>query len=335
MRAVQYSRTGPARDVLEIVDRERPTPGPGEVRVRIAWSGVNPSDTKSRAGARSPFMPFPVVTPHSDGAGVIDAIGEGVTTHHAGDRVWVWNAAWGRPSGTAAEWIVVPAGQAVTLPANVPLDVGACLGIPALTACHAVLMNGGVDGKRVLVAGGAGAVGYYAIQMARLCGARQVIATVSSDEKAALARSAGATDVVNYRSGNLVERVHGLTSGGGVDRIIEVDLAANAMADFQMLAANSELVVYGSGQPEVPVPFVPGILKNIRLSFFIVYHLLPDDRATAVSQLTQWLEKDALTHQIAARLDLDAIAEAHELVESGKAIGNVVVSPWQGAGRPD
>ncbi|HMM67041.1 MAG TPA: NADPH:quinone reductase [Dokdonella sp.] len=334
MRAVKYSRTGSARDVLEIVDKDRPTPGPGEVRVRIAWSGVNPSDTKSRAGARSPFMPFPEVTPHSDGAGIVDAIGDGVATHKNGDRVWVWNAAWGRPDGTSAEWVVVPAGQAVALPANVPLEVGACLGIPALTACHAVLMNGGVAGKRVLVAGGAGAVGYYAIQMARLCGASQIIATVSSDQKAALAKSAGADASVNYRSEKLVERVHELTSGAGVDRIIEVDLAANAMADFQMLAANSELVVYGSGQPEVPVPFVPGILKNIRLSFFIVYHLLPDDRAVATERLTRWLEDGALNHQIAARLELDAIAEAHELVESGKVIGNVVVSPWQGADRP-
>lgn len=335
MRIALYSRTGPARDVLHIIDKERPVPGPGQVRVRIAWSGVNPSDTKSRSGARSPVMPFPEVTPHSDGAGIIDAVGEGVTTHQAGDRVWVWNAAWGRASGTAAEWIVVPADQAVALPANTPLEVGACLGIPALTACHAVQMNGGVAGKRVLVAGGAGAVGYYAIQFARLCGASQIISSVSSDAKAILATSAGADAAINYRNDNLAERVLELTGGAGVDRIIEVDLAANVAADFQMLAANGELVVYGSGQAEVPVPFVPGILKNIRLSFFIVYHLLPADRAAAIAQLTRWLMDEALTHQIAARLELDAIADAHELVESGKAIGNVVVSPWQGAGRPE
>src|SRR5207342_3785299 len=184
MQAAAYSRTGPAPDVLELIQMDRPVPGPGEVRVRIAWSGVNPSDVKSRAGTRSKTLPFARVVPHSDGSGVIDAVGDGVSKERIGQRVWIWNAAWNRADGTAAEWIVLPSAQAVVLPEGVQLDVGACLGIPALTACHAVAVDGGVAGKRVLVAGGAGAVGHYAVQMARLSGASCVIATVSSEEKA-------------------------------------------------------------------------------------------------------------------------------------------------------
>lgn len=326
MRAAVYSRTGPAHEVLDLVDRPTPKPGPGEVRVRIAWSGVNPSDTKSRAGTRSPTLPFPEIIPHSDGAGVIDAVGEDVPTTRVGERVWIWNAAWGRPQGTAADYVVLPSAQAVMLPDEVSLDVGACLGIPALTACHAVLMAGGVAGQRVLVAGGAGAVGFYAVQMARLAGATQVIATVSSDAKAAIARDAGAHEVVDYRRENLVERVAELTGGRGVDRVIEVDIAANAAADFAMLAPGGLAVVYGSGQPEASVPFVPGIMKNLQLAFFIVYLLPPDARRQAQAQLGQWLAQGALRHLIAERLPLARIADAHVLVESGRAVGNVVLS---------
>ena len=325
MKKAIYRRTGPAHEVLEIVERAMPAPGPGEVRVRLAWSGVNPSDTTSRAGTRSPHRPFPEVTPHSDGAGVIDAVGEGVDPARVGERAWVWNAAWGRPDGTAAEYVVVPQAQAVALPDGVPLEAGACLGIPAMTAAHAVLGYGGVRGQRVLVAGGAGAVGHYAVQMARLAGAAQVIATVSSEEKAAIAREAGADAAVDYRAGDFIGRVRALTGGQGVDRIIEVDLAANARADFELLAPGGLAVVYGSGQPEASVPFVPGILKNLQLAFFIVYHLSPTARERAQSQLTAWLAEGMLQHRIAARLPLARIADAHALVEGGRAIGNVVV----------
>lgn len=326
MRAAVYTRTGAAADVLSLQDRPRPVPGAGEVRVRIAWSGVNPSDTKSRAGTRSPQLPFPEIVPHSDGSGVIDAVGDGVPAMRLGERVWLWNAAWGRPHGTAADYVVLPAAQAVALPAGVPLDAGACLGIPALTACHALAMAGGVAGQRVLVAGGAGAVGHYALQMARLLGAAQVIATVSSAEKAAVALAAGAHAVVDYRREDLVARVSALTQGHGVDRIVEVDLAANGRADFAMLAPGGLAVVYGSSQPEAVVPFVPGILKNLQVAFFIVYHLGPAERARAQALLDAWLRDGVLQHRIAARLPLAAIADAHVLVESGAAVGNVVLS---------
>lgn len=325
MRAALYSRTGPARDVLSIAERPRPDPGAGEVRVRVAWSGVNPSDVKSRAGTRSKVLPYAEVIPHSDGAGIIDAVGAGVPSERIGERVWLWNGAWGRAHGTAAEWLALPAAQAVRLPDAVPLEVGANLGIPALTALHALTVDGGVAGKRVLVAGGTGAVGHYAVQMARLLGARQVIASVSSPEKAALAMAAGADVAVDYRRDNLVERIREITEGHGVDRIVEVDFAANAAQDFALIAPEGTIVVYGSGAAEIAVPFVPAILKNVRVSFFIVYHLNASDRAAAIAQLTQWLEAGALQHNIALRLPLEHIAQAHEAVESGRVIGNVVL----------
>ncbi|QSX74972.1 NADPH:quinone reductase [Lysobacter arenosi] len=326
MRAAAYSRTGPARDVLAIIDKDRPEPGPGEVRVRVAWSGVNPSDVKARAGTRSSTLPYPSVVPHSDGAGVVDALGEGVPAQRLGERVWIWNGAWGRADGTAAEWIVLPSAQAVALPDAVALDVGANFGIPALTACHAVMVDGGVAGKRVLVAGGAGAVGHYAVQMARLSGASQVIATVSSAEKAERARAAGADAVIDYRSEDVVARVGEETGGHGVDCIIEVDFAANAEQDFAMLAPEGRIVVYGSGASEIKVPFVPAILKNVRLSFFIVYNLSGADRAAAIERLHEWAATGALQHAIALRLPLEEIAQAHEAVESGRVMGNVLLS---------
>jgi NADPH2:quinone reductase len=326
MRTAVYSRTGPAREVLSIVERPRPEPATGEVRVRIAWSGVNPSDVKSRAGTRSATLPFSEIVPHSDGAGVIDAVGDGVPEDRIGERVWLWNAAWGRAHGTASEWIALPSAQAIRLPDEVPLEVGANLGIPALTALHALLVDGGVRDRRVLVAGGAGAVGHYAVQMARLLGARQVIASVSSPEKAALALAAGADLAIDYRRESLVERIGQATDGAGVDRIVEVDFAANVAQDFALVAPEGRIVVYGSGAPEIAVPFVPAILRNVRVIFFIVYHLSPADRTEAARQLTSWLESGALQHNIALRLPLEQIAEAHEAVESGRVTGNVVLN---------
>lgn len=323
MRAAAYTRTGPAREVLTLLELPRPEPAAGEVRVRVAFSGVNPSDVKSRAGVRSKTMPFPRGIPHSDGAGVIDAVGEGVPASRVGERVWVWNAAWGRADGTAAEWVVLPAAQAVALPPDVDLEVGALIGIPALTAYHAVHMGGGVAGKRVLVAGGAGAVGHYAVQMARHGGASRVLATVSSEHKAALAREAGADVVIDYRREDVRRAV--ADSVGAVDRIIEVDFAANVALDFDCIAPEGDIVVYGSGVPEVAVPFVAGILKNVTVRFFIVYHLAPADRERAHEGVTALLRANALRHNIAARYPLERIAEAHECVEQGTAVGNVIV----------
>lgn len=325
MRAAFYERTGAAREVLQVGELPTPEPGPGEVRVKLATSGVNPSDVKSRAGLRTKTLPFARIVPHSDGAGVIDAVGEGVPRTRIGERVWTWNAAWKRPFGTAAQFVVLPAQQAVRLPEAVGFDVGACLGIPALTALHAVRMDGGVAGKTVLVTGGAGAVGHYAIQMAKLSGAEQVIATVSNAHKAALAEQAGADLVLDYRSEDVAARVLEATDGEGADRVIDVDFAANVNESLAAVRAEGDIVVYGSGKPEIAVPFFPAIVKNVRLRFFIVYNLSAGDRAAALAQLTRWLEQGCLKHNIAARLPLAKIAEAHELVEYGRAVGNVVI----------
>lgn len=327
MRAVSYTQTGPADTVLELGERPAAEPGAGEVRVAVAWSGVNPSDVKTRAGARTKTLPFERIVPHSDGAGVIDAVGEGVDPARVGERVWLWNAAWGRPDGTAAEYVVLPAQQAVKLPDGVDLEVGACMGIPGLTAYHAVHVNGGVAGQTVLVAGGAGAVGYYAIQMARLDGAAIVITTVSSEEKAAVAREAGADTVINYRTEDVVDRVKALTGGKGVDRIIEVEFSGNAAKDLDMIRADGQIVVYGSDAPTVEVPFMPSIVKNVCVQFFIVYNLDDDARRRSVNGVNRLLEAGALSHRIARRLPLEQCAEAHRLVEERAVIGNVVVSP--------
>lgn len=325
MQAAFYETTGAARDVLQVGSVERPEPGPGEVRVRVVCSGVNPSDVKSRAGLRNKTLPYPRIVPHSDGAGIVDAVGEGVTTLRAGDRVWLWNAAWKRAWGSAAEFVVLPARQAVSLPETVSFAAGACLGIPALTAYHAAAVDGGVAGKTVLVAGGAGAVGHYAVQCARLLGARQVLATVSSPAKAELALQAGADRAIDYRSDDVVAAVRAFTGGEGVDRVIEVDIAANADLDLQLLRQGGDLVVYGSGAGEFKLPFFPLIVQHVRLRFFIVYELAEADRTQASAHLAAWLLRGELRHNVAAHFPLARIAEAHELVESGRAMGNVVV----------
>ena len=325
MRAAIYEKTGAAREVLRIVELPDPRPAAGEVRVKLATSGVNPSDVKTRAGRRSTTLPYPRIVPHSDGAGVIDAVGPGVPESRLGERVWVWNACWGRADGTAADYVTLPSGQAVPLPATASFAAGACLGIPALTAWHAVHMDGGVDGKAVLVTGGAGAVGHYAVQFAKAAGARCVIATVSGPEKAALARAAGADEVVNYREEDVVARVLDATAGLGVQRVVDVDIAANLHVVLDALGAEGDIVAYGSSATDVAVPFLPSVLKNIRYRFFIVYNLGAADRARALCGLTRQLEADDLAHHLGPSFPLSDIAAAHEAVEGG-APGNVVVT---------
>lgn len=325
MRAAFYERTGSASDVLDVEEMATPIPGPGEVRVKVSWSGVNPSDVKARAGLRTRALPFPRIVPHSDGSGVIDQVGPNVPSTRIGERVWIWNAAWMRPHGTAAQYVALPSQQAVLLPDNTDLAVGACLGIPALTAYRSVTVNGGIVDKSVLVAGGAGAVGHYAIQLARIKGARQIIATVSSAEKAILARQAGADLVLNYKTDDLPAVITEATHGHGVDRIVEVDLAANIDLDIALLHPDGEVIVYGSGASEIGVPFSPAIRKGVHLYFFIVYSLNPDIRDVAIADLSTLLAENRLSHNIAARLPLAQIAKAHDLVEQGRVNGNVIL----------
>ena len=324
MKAVWYDRTGgPA--VLTHGDLPTPSPAPGEVLVRLAASGVNPSDWKSRSGATGRPMAFPRVVPHSDGAGTVEAVGDGVDRARIGERVWIWNGQWKRAHGTAAGYIALPAAQAVRLPENTGFAEGACLGIPALTALHALLTDGGVSGRSVLVTGGAGSVGHYTVQFARLLGASQVLATVSSEEKAAHALTAGADSTINYRQEDVPERVAALTGGRGVDRVVEVDVSGNAKMLPLLLAPGGICAAYGANGASAEIAFGPSIMKGIAFRFFIVYELDAAQRAAALGALNGWLEAGLVRHAVAARVPLAECAAAHRAVQEGKHIGNVVL----------
>src|ERR1700704_5323238 len=300
MRAASYEANGSAAQVLRLGDLPTPEPGPGEVRVRLATSGVNPSDVKSREG-RTRKIAFPRVIPHSDGAGVIDKVESGVPPSRAGERVWVWNAQWKRPFGTAAEYVVLPAALALPLPDHIGFAEGACLGIPAMTAAHAVATAQLNAASTVLIPGGAGGVGHYAIQFAKARGA-VVITTVSSDEKGKLARQAGA------------------------DAVIEMDLAANAGLYPGILHARSQVVVYGTGKAESQIPSQFLLVNAVTLTWIFVYELTSEERAAAIAAITGMIEARRLIHNVALTLPLERVLQAHETVEQGKAAGNVVLT---------
>ncbi|MFL5097431.1 MAG: NADPH:quinone reductase [Xanthobacteraceae bacterium] len=322
MRAAYYEKNGPARDVLELGDVETPLPGPGEVRVKLATSGVNPSDVKSRAGTTRKIA-FARVIPHSDGAGVIDSVGDGVPKARLGERVWTWNAHWKRAFGTCAEHVVLPAAMAVRLPDDVAFEDGACLGIPAMTACHAVAVAEAWAGSTLLIAGGAGGVGHYAVQFAKARGA-VVIATVSSEEKAKLALDAGADHVIDYKREDVGARVMELTDQAGVDAVIELDLAANARLLPAVLRPRGTVVVYGT-RAEAQIPAQWLLVNAVALKFIFVYELSPEEREAAVGTITRMLAEKRLVNNVALTFPLDDIVAAHEAVEQGKAAGNVVV----------
>jgi NADPH2:quinone reductase len=325
MRAAYYDKIGPAREVLNVGEVPTPEPGAGEVRVKLATSGVNPSDVKMRVGLTRRPENWPRIIPHSDGAGTIDKVGAGVPASRVGERVWTWNARWARAFGTAAEYVTLPAEQAVKLPSNTDFAAGACLGIPALTAWQAAVTDGGVAGKNVLVMGGAGAVGHYAVQFAKLKGAKQVIATVSSDAKAAHARAGGADATINYKTENVGERVRALTGGRGADRVIETNLSGNIKLYPQIIADYGLAVCYGSDEQQVPLTFGAMLAGNVGFRFFIVYLQSKELRAQAVREITGYLEAGKLQHAVGAHFPLRDIAAAHEAVEQGKVMGNVVV----------
>lgn len=323
MRAAFYREQGPARAVLRIGEQPVPVPGPGEVRVRLRASGVNPSDWKVRRGGFGRGLMAPLIIPHSDGAGDIDLIGPGVADR-VGERVWIWNGQWKRPHGTAAEYIVVPQAQAVRLPAHTGYAEAACLGIPALTALQAVRLSGIDAGSIVLIAGGAGSVAHYAIQLAKLRGAT-VITTVSNDTKAEHARRAGADHIVNYRTDDVGAQIKALTGDCGVDAVIELDLSSNAKLYPSILRPHATVVVYGMAANEATLPSLWLMQNSITLRLFLVYDMSDDDRSAVIDELTKLLEQGCLQHTIARRLPLEEIAEAHELVERGDLIGNVVL----------
>ena len=333
MRAATYERTGAPRDVLRIGEMPKPSPAPGEVLVRIGASGVNPSDVKQRSGwLRGDAVLERPVVPHSDGAGVVEAVGEGVDRALIGRRVWLWNARGGvaygtrngPETGTAAEYAAVPLKHAPLLPDAASFEIGACLGVPACTAHYAVFADGDVKGRTVLVQGGAGAVGELAVQFAAAAGAR-VIATVSSPEKAQVARAAGAAHVIDRRREEVVAAVLALAKNG-VERILEVDFGANAESDAEMIAVNGVIASYSSTSRREPVlPYYPLQFRGATLRFVQGYLLPEPARERAIADIERMLAEGSLRPTIAAVFALEEIAEAHALLESGRAIGNIVI----------
>jgi NADPH2:quinone reductase len=327
IRAAWYERCGPAREVLRLGELPIAPPGPNEVRVRVAVSGVNPHDVKRRSGWSGRPPPAPRVVPHSDAAGVVEAVGPGVPPSRIGERVWMFHCGYDRVGeGAAAEACLVPAEKAVRLPDGVPLDVGACLGVPALTAHRAVFADGPVAGRTILATGGAGAVAGYAIQFARWGGAR-VIATVSSAEKAAVARDFGADATVDYRAEDVVERVLEWTGGRGVDRIVEVDFGADIDACHRLIARNGVIAAYSSSRVREPVlPYYAFAAKGASLRFLQGMALEGEALAAAIRDVTALLARGTLRHRIAATYPLAEVAAAHEAVERGDVVGKVLVA---------
>lgn len=327
MRAITYSRFGDASEVLTLEELPTPQPASGEVLVRIAVSGVNPSDVKLRARGRAgtTVSPTAKIIPHSDGAGVIESVGAGVDPARIGERVWIWNAQWRRAQGTAADFIALPAEQAVALPSNVSFEQGAVLGIPGLTATHAVLADGPVEGQTLLVSGGAGTVGRLAVQVAKASGAK-VLATARGSAGLAAARSAGADHVFDYSDTDLAAQILETIGGAHVNRIVEVEFGQNAETNATVIAEHGTIAAYGSEKDRTPVlPYFPLMFKAVRLDFVLVYLLSQDQRSRAVAAMTALLERDALDLRIAEIFDLKDCAQAHDLVATGTRAGSVLV----------
>lgn len=326
MKAITYRSFGPAAEVLTLEEMEPPRPGAGEVLVDVALSGVNPSDVKARAGVRAGVteLPYPVIVPHSDGSGVISAVGDGVDPARIGQRVWLWNGQWRRAMGTCAEQIALPSAQAVPLPQGVSLETGAVLGIPGLTASHVVFSGGPVTDQTVLVHGGAGTVGYLAVQLAKWGGAR-VIATAGGGA-ADRVRDAGADAVLNYADPDLAAAILDANKGQPVNRIVEVEFGVNAATDAAVIAENGRINAYGSAKAMAPeLPFYPFMFKAVTLEMALVYLLTPSQRAAAIDQLHAALAAGALRIPVQKTYTLDQSAAAHEAVEKGGRHGAILV----------
>jgi NADPH:quinone reductase len=322
MKASLYRMTGPAAKVLTVEEIERPEPGPGEVLVRVHASGVNPTDWKARGGLTPrPIDGFQV--PHHDGAGVIEAVGAGVDPARVGQRVWLWLAAAGRRWGTAAEWSLLPSRQATPLPDSASFELGASLGVPAMTAHYCLFADGPITGKTVLVAGGAGAVGHFAIQLAKRAGAR-VITTTSSTEKAALAEQAGADLVVNYRSDDAAARIR--AAAPAVDRVIELALGANLALDLAVARPGTVIVTYAAEPSDPVLPVRACMTANVTLRFMLLYGVGAAAIDAAAADISAALSDGSLTELPVRRFALDDIVAAHEAAEAGLT-GKAVVVP--------
>ena len=326
MRAIWYDRTGPAREVLQLGDRPTPEPGQGQALIRVRASGVNPSDAGMRAGPAP--MAYPRITPNSDGAGVVEAVGPGVSPAWVGKRVWFYNGQRnGRAFGSAAEYIELDVDLLSVLPDAVSFAEGATLGIPCMTAHRSLFLAGPVQGRTVLVTGGAGAVGHYAVQLAAWAGA-SVIATVSSEEKAERARAGGAHHVIDYRREDVAARVRELTDGEGVHHVVDVDFGGNLAATLACVRLNGSIAYYatkGAREPVVPAGVAMGL--NLQISGVYLPVSPHEARRRAQADITRWIGTGERMLSVAGRFPLEDCAGAHELVESGGKVGTVVVEP--------
>ncbi len=325
MKAATYHGFGKALDVLKIEHLAIPRPGSKQIVVKMATSGMNPSDTKLRSGT-SRALTDSWQIPGSDGAGTIYEMGDGVTSFHIGQRVWVFNAAYLRPNGTAAEYCLLEDWMVVPLPEDLSFQEGACLGIPVMTAHRCLFSDGNLQGKTVLVAGGAGVVANYAIQLAKWGGAT-VITTVSSEAKAQHAKRAGADFVLNYKTEDIVKRVNEITDDQGVDRVIEVDFGANLHLNAQILKPGGTSVMYAFvAPPTLPLPIGALMSKNITLKFTLIYTITPEQREKIISDINQWLAVKKPFFAIAQEYSLDQIADSHLAIEGGNKIGHIIIN---------
>lgn len=325
MQAAWFEAFGPAQQVLRVGERPRPEPAPGEVLVRMHASGVNPSDVKKRAGSAPALLDDGYVIPNSDGAGVIEAVGAGVAQAREGERVWVYQAQHGRRFGTAAQYLAVDAVRAARLPDAAGFEVGACLGIPAMTAHRCVFADGPVAGQTLLVTGGVGRVGWYAIQWAKQAGAR-VIATASRPEDEAACRGIGADAVVNHREPGWGARVVAANAGAPVDRVVEIEFGGNLPEVLACIRTGGTIATYASSKVAEPkLPFYRMMFADLTLRMVLVYAMPESAKQAAIADIGRALDGGVLRHRIARRLPLSRIAEANELVERGEAGGCVVV----------
>jgi NADPH2:quinone reductase len=322
MRAAWYTQNGSAKETLVVGEIQKPSVGPGEVLVRIKTSGVNPSDVKNR---KNRALIAPQIIPHSDGAGVVEEVGVGVDPARKGERVWIWNAQFGRPHGTACEFVSVSAQQAVKMPDNLDDASAACLGIPGLTAFEAVRLCHDLKDQWVLVTGAGSAVGYYACQLLLLKGAK-VIGTVGNQARADLARGVGVQHLIHYKQESIEDRVLEITQGVGVSRIIDLDFSSTKeLIPTAAVAHHAQIVCYGSNAIDFSMVFRNLLFKSIELKFFLVYDLEPEAREIAVTGLNDLIRTGKIKHCIAEVFPLEQIVQAHEAVESGLCVGNVVV----------
>jgi len=326
MRAAWFESFGAAADVLQVGELETPVAEPGEVLVRMHTSGVNPSDVKKRAGSFPKLLDEGLVIPNSDGAGIIEAVGDGVDASHIGERVWLYQAQFARRFGTASEYLAIDASRAVTLPETTSFEVGACLGIPAMTAHRAVFADGDVAGQTILITGAAGRVGYYAVQWASHAGAT-VVATASNDADKAACEAAGAQHVINHRDDDVVAAIMAATGGEPIDRVVDVEFGANLPVSVEVLKVGGVIATYSSTQnPEPKLPFFQMMYKDLTIRTIIVYAMPEPAKQQAIADIDKALVANTLRHRIAETMPLAKIAKANEVIEQGSIRGAVVLT---------